>query len=72
MCIFSVIAAVPTFFARKALLGALAGHGRLIEYGGTVVLTAIIFALCGILLLIITKDPMLAGVKGMIQRKVKH
>lgn len=72
MCIFSVIAAVPTFFARKALLDALAGHGRLIEYGGTVVLTAIIFALCGILLLIITKDPMLAGVKGMIQRKVKH
>lgn len=72
MCIFSVIAAISAFFARKALLNLLAGHGRLIEYGGTVVLTAIIFALCGILLLIITKDQMIASVKGMISRKVKR
>ena len=71
MCAFSVIAGVPAFFVRKAMLGVLAGRGRLIEYGGTVTATALVFALTGIALLVITKDPMLSGVTKMIKRRVK-
>ncbi len=71
MCVFSVIAGVPAFFVRRAMLKVLAGRGRLLEYGGTVTATALVFALTGIALLVITKDPMLSGITGMIKRRVK-
>lgn len=71
MAVLSVIAAVPAIFVKNATSAFFAGRGRLVEFGGTVVLTAIVFAFAGILLLLITKDPVLASAKNMVLKKVK-
>lgn len=71
MAVLSVIAAVPAILVKNATSAFFAGRGRLVEFGGTVVLTAIVFAFAGILLLLITKDPVLASAKNMVLKKVK-
>lgn len=71
MAVLSVIAAVPATLVKNATSAFFAGRGRLVEFGGTVVLTAIVFAFAGILLLLITKDPVLASAKNMVLKKVK-
>ena len=67
MCVLSVIASIPTYFAHKALCGIFDGHGNLIAYGAPVVISALLFATIGVLELIITRDE----VVGVILRKVK-
>ena len=71
MAVLSVIAAIPAILVKNAASAFFAGRGRLVEFGGTVVLTAIVFAFSGILLLLITKDPVLASAKNMVLKKVK-
>lgn len=71
MAVLSVIAAIPAILVKNATSVFFAGRGRLVEFGGTVVLTAIVFAFAGILLLLITKDPVLASAKNMVLKKVK-
>ena len=71
MAVLSIIAAVPATLVKNATSAFFAGRGRLVEFGGTVVLTAIVFAFAGILLLLITKDPVLASAKNMVLKKVK-
>lgn len=71
MAVLSVIAAIPAILVKNATSAFFAGRGRLVEFGGTVVLTAIVFAFAGILLLLITKDPVLASAKNMVLKKVK-
>ena len=71
MAVLSVIAAIPAILVKNATAAFFAGRGRLVEFGGTVVLTAIVFAFAGILLLLITKDPVLASAKNMVLKKVK-
>ena len=71
MAVLSVIAAVLATLVKNATSAFFAGRGRLVEFGGTVVLTAIVFAFAGILLLLITKDPVLASAKNMVLKKVK-
>lgn len=71
MEVLSVIAAVPATLVKNATSAFFAGRGRLVEFGGTVVLTAIVFAFAGILLLLITKDPVLTSAKNMVLKKVK-
>ena len=71
MAVLSVIAAIPATLVKNATSDFFAGRGRLVEFGGTVVLTAIVFAFAGILLLLITKDPVLASAKNMVLKKVK-
>ena len=71
MAVLSVIAAVPATLVKNATSAFFADRGRLVEFGGTVVLTAIVFAFAGILLLLITKDPVLASAKNMVLKKVK-
>lgn len=71
MAVLSVIAAIPAILVKNATSALFAGRGRLVEFGGTVVLTAIVFAFAGILLLLITKDPVLASAKNMVLKKVK-
>ena len=56
MCIFSVIAAVPTYFVHKALTGVFEGHGNLIAYGAPILISGLVFAFVGVLELVITKD----------------
>ena len=67
MCILSVIAAVPTYFVHKALTGFFAGHGNLIAYGAPVAVSGIVFAIIGVLELIITRDEIVK----IILKKVK-
>ena len=69
MAVLSIIAAVPATLVKNATSAFFAGRGRLVEFGGTVVLTAIVFAFAGILLLLITKDPVLASAKNMVLKK---
>lgn len=71
MAVLSVIAAIPAILVKNATSAFFAGRGRFVEFGGTVVLTAIVFAFAGILLLLITKDPVLASAKNMVLKKVK-
>ena len=71
MAVLSVIAAIPATLVKNATSAFFAGRGRLVEFGGTVVLTAIVFAFAGILLLLITKDSVLASAKNMVLKKVK-
>lgn len=68
LIIYSVIAAVPTFFVRNALMPVFAGKGRLIGFGVPVFACAAVFALVGVALLVITKDEIVRG----IIRKFRH
>ena len=54
--VMSVIAAVPCWFLRPVLLHAFEGHGRLISAGGPLAILAVIFAIIGVLELVVTKD----------------
>ena len=68
MCVLSVIASVPTYFVHKILIDVFEGHGNLIAYGAPVVISALLFAVIGVLELVITRDEIV----GVILRKVKH
>lgn len=67
MCVLSLIASVPTYFAHKALCGIFDGHGNLIAYGAPVLISALLFATIGVLELIITRDEVIS----VILKKVK-
>ncbi len=68
MCIFSVIAAVPTFFVHKMMAGAFEGHGRIIGFGAPVMISALVFGAVGVLELIVTRDEIIS----VILKKVKR
>ena len=67
MCVLSVIAAVPTYFVHNALTGLFEGHGSLIAYGAPVVISALLFAIIGVLELVITRDEVIS----IILKKVR-
>jgi len=56
LILFSCIAVAPLFFLSPILLGLFAGRGRIISYGAPLAINAVIFALLGIGLLVVTKD----------------
>ena len=62
MLIFSVIASVPTYYLHKFLVKTFEGHGNLIAYGAPVVISAIAFALVGVLELIIARDEIVQSI----------
>ena len=68
MCILSVIASVPTYFAHNALLKVFEGHGNLISYGAPVVISALLFAVIGVLELVITKDEIIKDILKKVKR----
>lgn len=55
--VMSVIAALPCWFLRPLLLKAFEGHGRLVSAGLPAGILAVIFAVIGVLELVVTKDP---------------
>ncbi|QQO11278.1 murein biosynthesis integral membrane protein MurJ [Breznakiella homolactica] len=69
LAVFSCIAAVPLHFLNPLLLGYFSGRGRFISYGIPFIVSTIIFAAIGILLLVITKDKQAKAVAGMFKRK---
>lgn len=66
--LFSVIASVPVYFLRPVLLNAFSGHSRIISYGLPVAITAVIFGIIGVGLLIVTGDK---STKALI-KKIKR
>jgi putative peptidoglycan lipid II flippase len=55
--VMSVIAALPCWFLRPLLLKTFEGHGRLVSAGLPAGILAVIFAVIGVLELVVTKDP---------------
>lgn len=71
LCVLSLIAAVPAYLVRTFLLPLFANYGRLFAFGIPFAGASIAFGLCGIVLLIVTKDPMLSAVIQMAKKKLK-
>ena len=67
MCVLSVIASVPTYFVHNYMCSYFDGHTNLIAYGAPVVISGIVFAVIGVLELIITRDEVVA----VILKKLK-
>ena len=68
MCVFSAIAAVPTYFVHKLMTGFFEGHGRIVGFGVPVIISAIVFGIVGVLELVITRDEIIS----VILKKVKR
>lgn len=66
--ILSVIAAIPTYFIHNLLVKIFSDSGRLLGFGMPVILSAIVFAIIGVLELIITRDELVK----VILKKVKR
>ena len=66
--ILSVIAAIPTYVIHNLLVKMFSDGGRLLGFGMPVVLSAIVFAIIGVLELIITRDELVK----VILKKVKR
>lgn len=62
ICIYSVIAVIPTYFVHRILIRTFENSGRFIGYGIPVFVSAIVFAIVGVGLLIITKDDVVKGI----------
>ena len=60
--VMSVIAAVPCWFLRPILLNAFEGHGRLISAGAPVAILALVFAVIGVLELVVTRDQIVMSI----------
>lgn len=67
MCVFSVIAAVPTYFVHKLTVEYFADYSKIICYGAPILISGIVFAIIGVLELVITRDEIVR----VILKKVK-
>jgi putative peptidoglycan lipid II flippase len=67
MCVFSVIASVPTFFVHKITVEYFADYSKIICYGAPILISGLVFALVGVLELVISRDEIV----GVILKKVK-
>ena len=66
--ILSVIAAIPTYFIHNLLVKMFSDGGRLLGFGMPVVLSAIVFAIIGVLELIITRDELVKVILNKVKR----
>ena len=69
LVLLSILACIPAFFVRKALLPVFEGHGRLIGFGLPFAITAICYGVAGIALLVITKDEIVKVIVKKIRRR---
>lgn len=67
--LFSLIASVPIYFLHPIFVNKFIGLGRFLGNGLPIILSALIFATVGILLLLITKDEMLFSLIKKILRR---
>ena len=67
MCVFSVIASVPTYFVHKITVEYFADYSKIICYGAPILISGLVFALVGVLELVISRDEIV----GVILKKVK-
>ena len=71
MISFSVIAAAPVYIVRPYLVRIFEGRSRLAAYGLPVLITALIFAALGILILIVFKDETALALLSKIKDRLK-
>ena len=71
MIAFSLIAACPVYFLRPWLLDTFAGHNRFISFGIPVALSALLFGLIGVILLVIFKDETAVAIISKIKGRIK-
>ena len=69
MILFSVIACIPIYFLHPLFVRNFAGMGNILGNGLAIILSALIFGIAGILLLIITKDKSLIAVKNKFTKR---
>ena len=69
---FSVVASVPVWFLRPILLEAFSGRNRFFSFGLPVVISAVIFGITGVLLLLIFRDKTALSVTGKLKSKLRH
>lgn len=72
MIAFSLIASCPIYFLRPILLNVFSGYNRFIAFGVPVFICALIFALIGIILLIIFKDETALAIVNKIKNRAKN
>ncbi|MBO4321175.1 MAG: murein biosynthesis integral membrane protein MurJ [Treponema sp.] len=68
MILFSVIASVPVYFLRGKIIEIFQGHHRFISQGVPVVITGLIFAVIGVGLMIVTRDPLIKSITRKFKR----
>ena len=71
MCILSIIAGLPCYFAHRALTGIFSGHGRLIAYGAPAGITALLFAVIGVTELVIIRDEIATSILKKFTARAK-
>ncbi|GHV94408.1 putative lipid II flippase MurJ [Spirochaetia bacterium] len=69
LSLLSALAVIPVLLLSPRLLDLFTGRGRLISQGVPLAINALVFAVLGILLLLITRDKQLKGLAGLIKRK---
>lgn len=69
MIVFSIIAALPVYLLKDRLNTIFAGYNRFITQGFTVLISAIIFGVIGIGLMIMTKDPLIKSVTNKMRKR---
>jgi putative peptidoglycan lipid II flippase len=69
LAVFSVIALAPVLLLSPRLLSVFAGRGRVISYGIPLVINAVIFALAGIFLLVLTRDKQAVAAARALRRR---
>lgn len=67
--VMSVIAAVPCWFLRPLLLKTFEGHGRLISAGLPLAILAVIFAVIGVLELVVTRDEIVMKITSSLRAR---
>ena len=68
MCVFSVIAAVPTYFVHKLTVEYFADYSKIICYGAPILISGIVFAVIGVLELIITRDEIISVILHKVRK----
>ncbi len=68
MVVYSIIAAIPTWFLQPYFVRIASGHNHFISEGIPVVLTAVVFAVIGVGCLIITRDQVIRDIRKMLKK----
>jgi putative peptidoglycan lipid II flippase len=67
--VFSCVAAVPAVLSGPVLNGFFAGRGRLISHGMPLFIRGLLFALTGIILLVLSQDKQFKALAGLFRRR---
>ena len=70
MCVFSAIAILPVLLLKSKIEGIFSSGNRLFADGGFLLITALIFAAAGILLLAVTRDEIVKSIISKLNRRI--